>query len=451
MAGRHQMSITTRFAHLLERSDLATKVRYRLGTTGRRMAKGAIWTLSGSIVNRGLGLLGTILVARLLGAEQFGVAGVIQQLVSTVGGFIGLGIGGATTQFLAAALVSDRKRAGRVLGVSFGWAWGSAFVGSLGIVIFSDRITGHLIHGVASELIISLSCWLLAASLLAQSQTGALMGFEKFSSIAFGNAISGLLSIPAQYVLVRILGIPGFIAGVALGETIRWLVGSYNLRIVMRANGVHFEQGRVSEFREMLCYAIPNTFSGAMVGSATFFCSLIIGKTGAGFGDVGIYNAAQQFRMILTFVATQACASLVPIVASVAATGDQKATKEVIEKAFVGAVTPTVVGSLALSVLSPWLSMVFGESYGGRTIVVLLVIAMAPIQAANMVGISSLNALRRPLDSLSSTVLFAISMVIVTKIIPSAEGLALATALGSLLSLFMLLYKLRSIVFSKQV
>jgi len=273
------------------------------------------------------------------------------------------------------------------------------------------------------------------------------MGFERFSSIAFGNAVSGLLSIPAQYVLALLFGVPGLVAGLALGETIRWLIGSYNLRKTMKERGVRFSQGSRSEFGEILRYAIPSTISGAMVGVATFVCSLVIGKFGAGFDDVGIYNASQQFRMALTFIATQASASLVPVVASVAESGDRIATRDVMIKALIGAVAPTLLGSFVLAAFSPWLSQLFGKDYEGRILVILLVVLATPIQAANMVGITSLNALRRPLDSLSSTILFALSMVVVTTMLPTAEGLALATALGSLLALTVLAYKLRGLLF----
>src|SRR5437879_2227347 len=58
-----------------------------------RLARGTFWSLAGSLISRGLGLLSAILVGRILGKEEFGELGIIQSTIGMFGTLAGFGMG----------------------------------------------------------------------------------------------------------------------------------------------------------------------------------------------------------------------------------------------------------------------------------------------------------------------------------------------------------------------
>ena len=77
------------------------KARITKSPLALRLAQGAFWSLSGAVLARGLGLLATIFVARLLGKEGFGALGLIQSTVGMFGVVAGFGMGMTATKNIA--------------------------------------------------------------------------------------------------------------------------------------------------------------------------------------------------------------------------------------------------------------------------------------------------------------------------------------------------------------
>ena len=73
-------------------------LRIRSSPIGHRVAKGAFWMVSGNVIARLLGLVGSILAARILGKVSFGELGTIQSTVGLFAVFAGFGIGITATK-----------------------------------------------------------------------------------------------------------------------------------------------------------------------------------------------------------------------------------------------------------------------------------------------------------------------------------------------------------------
>src|SRR5438105_966213 len=92
--------------------------RIQTSPLGYRLAKGAFWSLAGTVVSRGLALFAWILVPRMLGTTAFGELGIIQSTIGLFGTFAGLGLGLTATRYVAEFRVKDPARAGRVIAFS---------------------------------------------------------------------------------------------------------------------------------------------------------------------------------------------------------------------------------------------------------------------------------------------------------------------------------------------
>ena len=66
--------------------------RIEASEIGSRFAKGTIWSMAGAVISRGLMLIASIFVARMLGKTGFGELGMIQSTVGMFGVFAGFGL-----------------------------------------------------------------------------------------------------------------------------------------------------------------------------------------------------------------------------------------------------------------------------------------------------------------------------------------------------------------------
>jgi len=92
--------------------------RLEASSLGLRLARGAFWSLVGAVISRVLGVLASVLVARMLGREGFGELGVIQSTVGMFGTFAGFGLGLTATKYVAEFREKDAAKAGRIMALS---------------------------------------------------------------------------------------------------------------------------------------------------------------------------------------------------------------------------------------------------------------------------------------------------------------------------------------------
>ncbi len=91
----------------LREPSLAVSAQRRFSLAAR-LARGAFWSLAGSLVARGAGLLTAIMVGRILGKDGFGELGLVQSTVGMFGTFAGFGMGLTANKQTKPCLSRDR-------------------------------------------------------------------------------------------------------------------------------------------------------------------------------------------------------------------------------------------------------------------------------------------------------------------------------------------------------
>ena len=110
---------------------------------GRRFVLGAFWSLAGATISRGLMLLSSIFVARMLGAEGFGQLGMLRSTVEMFGVFAGFGLGVTATKHVAQFRKADPLRAGRVIAMSRLVAWLAGGVMAIVLALIAPWLAVH--------------------------------------------------------------------------------------------------------------------------------------------------------------------------------------------------------------------------------------------------------------------------------------------------------------------
>ncbi|OYV02439.1 MAG: hypothetical protein CFE45_00280 [Burkholderiales bacterium PBB5] len=410
---------------------------------GARLARGTLWAMGSAVLVRGLGLLGSMLAARLLGAEAFGQVGVVQQVVAMMGTLAGLGVGTTASRFIAESRTSSTERTGRILGATAVWSWGAALLGCAVLAATAPWLAAGPLASSALTVPLLAALPLLLFSLVGQALVGGLAGFEAFRASAVANLVSGLLGVPLQILGAWWWGVPGFVLGLAAAEAVRWLVGQRALARLMREAGIHWQRPQRAVLRELLGFGLPSMLASMLVGPVLLVSFAVVGRQPGGYAEVGLFQATQQFRNLLIFVAVQSTGAIVPVLAAAHGSGDRAGVARGLRRAVVWAAAGSALLAAGLVVVAPWVMGGFGPTFGAHWSLLWWLALLAPVQAVNTVGIAVLGGINRAWATLCATAGFALGALTIVTWRPDALGLVLSQGGGSVLAMLVIAWALR--------
>lgn len=338
-------------------------LRFKSSPLAKRLTGAAFWSLAGAGVQKVLLLLTSIFCVRMLGKEGFGELGIVRSTIHLFIVFGALGMGNTATKFIA----EYRERAGKDLQSIYtsvnliGLLMGSVAV--IGVLVFADAIAEYLQHPELTPCI-RVGAILLFFSIITSIQTGVLSGFERFQTIAFNTAIGGV----AEFVFIvsgaRMMGVMGALLGYGLGFIVLTLLNHWSIRKALRGTGVFFSFSamRVHVFRYLLFFSIPLMFSSLMVGPTNWMAQSMVVRA-AGFGELGVYNALDQWRMAVLFLPSALARIVLPILSNLYGAFDVRSYTKVLRANLLlnGGVTFLIF--LVFALCSPLILKTYAFSY----------------------------------------------------------------------------------------
>jgi O-antigen/teichoic acid export membrane protein len=358
--------------------------RIEASEIGFRLAKGTFWSLAGAVISRGLMLVASVFVARMLGKAGYGELGMIQSTVGMFGVFAGFGLGVTATKYVAEFRRSDPDRAGRILSLSGLVATATGGLMTLGLLIFAPWLAQHTINAPHLTGALRIGAVMLLVSALNGAQTGALAGFEAFRTIAYVNLFVGLFSFPILVCGAYFGGLTGAVWALTINLGINWLLNHLALRKEARRHDVPFTFRNCSrELSVLWRFSLPAVLAGSMVGPVNWICSALLVNQPDGYGEMGIFSAANQGYHLMLFLPAMLGSVVLPILSErLGQNGIRQSRKLLIVTMKMNAVLVFPVVALAC-LASPHIMSFYGEGFrnGWPTlIVVLLTVGVLTIQ-----------------------------------------------------------------------
>jgi len=323
-------------------------------------------------------LLASIFVARILGKTGFGELGIIQTTVGMFGVFAGFGLGLTATKHVAEFRQSDPERAGRIIGLSGLVAMGSGGLMALGLLVFAPWLAEHTLNAPHLSGVLRIGAFILFISALNGAQTGALSGFEAFKTIAYVNFFVGLISFPILVLGTYSGGLTGAVWALAINLCFNWLLNHIALRKEARKYKVPFTVRNCSrEFPVLWKFSLPAVLAGSMVGPVNWLCAAFLVNQPDGYGEMGIFNAANQWYTIMMFLPGLLGSVVLPVLSERLGQKDTMQSKKTMVLAMkVNAllVFPFVI---IASIASPLIMSFYGKGFsdGWPTLIVVLLTA----------------------------------------------------------------------------
>ncbi len=362
--------------------------RIEASDIGSRLATGTFWSMTGAVISRGMMLAASILVARILGKEVYGEYGIIRSTVSMFLVFAGFGLGLTATKHVAEFRSSNPARAGRIIAISGLFAMVTGLLVVIGLISFADVLAARTLNAPHLAGVLRIGAVILFLNALNGAQTGALAGFEAFKTIAWVNLGVGLASFPLMVGGAYFGGLTGAVWALGINMGINWLLNHIALRKEAKRFNIPFTfKGCTKEWPVLWKFSLPAVLSGIMVNPVVWACNAILVNEPDGYGQMAIFEAANQWRVAILFVPGTVSQIVLPMLSSLNSIDDLAKYKKVLK--YNALISGGVAAAIALPValLGRRIMASYGEGFAqGYWVLVCLVLCSVLIAINNVVG-----------------------------------------------------------------
>ena len=323
------------------------------------------------MIARGFALLTSIVIARILGKEGFGEIGIIQSTILMMGVVASFGTGTTATKYIAQYRYSDPERVGRILSISTMLTCFFGVTTSLLLAVCSPWIASRVIAApYLSDMLRAGSIYLLLSSVNG-IQIGVLAGFEDFKSLSKLNLLTGVASFPVIVAGVYFFGLEGAVWGYNVSGLLNCVLHQNVVRKIMKDEGIHWDyRNCLKDVNVIWSYSLPLMLTNSLVGPITWACNVMLVNQKNGYAEMGVYNAANQWRQLTLFLPSLIAQVVLPVMAS----SDQKTVAfRQIKLNFYTNIVITLPILALLCVISPVIMASYGSSFGSSWTVFVLV------------------------------------------------------------------------------
>jgi O-antigen/teichoic acid export membrane protein len=401
-----------------------------------RLLRSTAWTLLGALAARGSAYVGLLLAARVLGKEDFGRLGAVQNSVGLVATFVGFGLGLTATTWVSRLRASDPGRAGRVAGATVMVALLGGGLGALVLAALAGVIAVDGFLDVRLTLPLRLGAALVPLGVLAGVQVGLMAGCEAFPRLAAANAVSGLAGLPLPFLGALVGGVGGAVVGLVAAQAAQCLAVGVALRRAFATASLRLTCARWwGEWRLLLSFSLPTALASSLVIPVNWYGAQWLARLG-GMDELGLFNAGNQYRMAVLLVPMQLVSASLPALAALRAGGDRAGYRRTLALALALAGATAGVAALVVGWGAGPLLALFGRDFAAGTAALVVLGACALPMALNNVLGAAINASGRAWRSAAATGVYALTALALLAVVPhDAAGLAWSQLGGSVAAL----------------
>ena len=352
----------------------------------KRLIKGSFWSILGGLSSKGLTLISAIIVARMLDERTFGEYGVIKSTVSMFIVFAGFGMGVTATRYIAQYNKKDKEKAGRIIALVTVFGVITAVLMSSIVFTFSEYLAGETLGAISLKEELQLASIILFFSALNSVQNGILVGFENFKTLTRISILSSLISVPSQLLLSYYFGLFGALIGYGLNFFVAWCLSVFSVRKLAKTNNIDINYlNCLSELNLIYKFSVPAVITGVMVSPVIWACNAILVNSKDGYIQMGLFEAANQWRILILFIPGLISQIALPMLSEVENSYDD--FKKIFKLNIKVNLLVSAVVALSVSILSSHIISFYGTSYrDSRTILIILAVSSVLISVNNVIG-----------------------------------------------------------------
>ncbi|HAB16973.1 MAG TPA: oligosaccharide flippase family protein [Verrucomicrobiota bacterium] len=402
-----------------------------LGSSGRsRLARAISWNIAGGATSRIVTVAGSYVVARCLGEKGFGQLGMVINTFTMLGVFASFGLGMTATRFISIWRTSAPERAGRIAAFAPILAATFALAGMGFVLAEAPWLARAALNAPDLVFVLRLAAPLLLLGALQDVAQGILAGAESFRALARVSAMAGLALALGMMIGAVSFGLPGSILGMVIGMSLGCALSLTTAWWELKRLDipVRWTKWR-SELPTLWSFALPAALSGSVVIPVTWLANAILVHQPGGYDQMGVFNAANQWRNLILYVPTLVASAGLPVLANLWQTAGGSEYLRVLRLkmglGFVGALAVAVPVMLA----APFIMKGYGRGFSqGTDILIVLAGAAVILATLTMVGQALVSEGRMWTGFLLNCVWAAVLLVLAMRWVPAHGALGLAWA-----------------------
>lgn len=276
-----------------------------------------MWSLMGNLLPKAAIFLTSIFLARILNVEKFGDLGIVRSTINMFTVFATVGLGLTATKYISEYFnqnIKDLKKTAEIISLSNFFSLSFGLIVTLLVVVFSDSISENIIKKPELQNDVIIGALMLLFNSLNASQIGVLAGFQKYKSIAINSLVSIFISFPIQILGAYYYEIEGALLGFSVNFVVLYILNKIVISRFLKQNGIKVG---FFQFKNQLSifyrFTLPSSFSGLMVTPITWFITVLLIRSENGSFNLGIFEAANQIKMVIIFIPLALSNVLLPI------------------------------------------------------------------------------------------------------------------------------------------
>ncbi len=330
-------------------------------------------TLFGKLFSNASRFITALILARFIGAEQYGLYQLSLNTVTLVSGVALLGLDTALVRFVAiAAARRDQKRLWGVLQIGIGIPALISVITGVGLFALAYPVAEHVFHDMRLVPLLQLVSLVIPTITMSDLLVGAVRGFKNMEYPVIAQFMVQPAFRLAATLLIAVSGLDAFraIAIFGLSDLIATLMLVYYLnklfpirRPLRPAN---------YNLKEIMAYATPEWIAGMMDKFRFNIQALLIGSLNT-IAGVGIFAVADQINILGHDFYTSINISARPLIAELHDQGEHNQLERVYQTATKWSLIVNLPLFLLIILFPIELLSIFGESFtGGAAALVIL-------------------------------------------------------------------------------
>lgn len=404
-----------------------------------RIASGAFWSLTGTAIAKFIVLIAGIFCAHILGQEEYGEFGMVRSTINLFVVFGAAGLGITASKYISEYRKTQQAKVCKVYKITNKFAIITGFFVTTLIIILAPYIATNSLEASHLASPIRIGALLLFVTVLNGAQSGCLSGFEDFKSIALNTLYGSIAESILMLLGASLYGVAGAIMGYGCGFIVLYLLNYISIQKNFKIHNIVKENTKIfkDDLKIVYKFTLPAAFSSFLVMPIYWIIrTLLVQKDG--FEELAIYEAADQWKVIILFIPSAITNIILPILSSATASKNNNIWKIIKVNLLINTSVATIL-ALIIVALSPYIMYTYGKEYDNPFPLIILALSTIPTSIANVVGVS-IASRAKMWTGFSFNILWAIMMVLFTYILLEhgygASALALSTFLSYIIHSF---------------
>jgi O-antigen/teichoic acid export membrane protein len=330
--------------------------------------KGGFHVMWGLVASTVISAVGTILIALLLGEENYGLYAIALTAPNLIVLFRDWGVTSAMVRYTAQSNAENKTANIRSIfmsGLLFEIALGIAL--SLLGFLLSDFLAITVFNRPLIAPLLQIASFTILTSALVSTATAAFTGIEKMHLNSIMQVSQSIIKTALIIALVLVgLGTYGAITGFTVASLLAGLIGILLMftiyKKLLNPDGSKLEIG--NNIKTMLKYGLPLSIGAILAGFLAQYYNFLLYIYVSDNALIGNYAIAQNFVVLITFFAAPVTTMLFPAFSKLDHQKDPETLKNVFQTSVKYASLLVVpVAAMIMALAQPAISTLFGNKY----------------------------------------------------------------------------------------